>query len=325
MSILAKITSRLKPAQWILLAVGGVFCVSAFLVRVSDNPPGIILLYIGLTCLAGAWIWAWSAPRDYWILLLISLAAIPLGGILHNLFYALAIQVSSIRILEAILEFANVFFFLVSLMAAGPTALAALVGGIVTTWQGMTRLTLNNRSIRRFKEEYQVGEKKLRKLVNLARQSASGANLQPLKFILSSSESRNQLIFPTLSWAGYLKDWKGPEEGERPSAYIIILGDTDLANSFQYDAGIASQSITLGAAEMGLGACLIGSIKRESFREVLAIPKKYKILLVIALGKPAENVILDPLGEDKDIQYWRDEKDRHHVPKRVLDELILDL
>jgi nitroreductase len=149
--------------------------------------------------------------------------------------------------------------------------------------------------------------------------------LQPLKFILSNTDDKNELIFNTLSWAGYLKDWDGPEEGERPSAYIILLGDTDLAKSFQYDAGIASQSITLGAAELGLGACLIGSIKRDTLRNALAIPEKYEILLVIALGKPAEQVMIDEIDEDGEIKYWRDEKGVHHVPKRGLEEVILDI
>jgi nitroreductase len=187
----------------------------------------------------------------------------------------------------------------------------------------MNRLTKVNRSIRRFKETRKVNETTLKKLINLARQSASGANLQPLKYMLSSSPDRNQLIFPTLSWAGYLKDWDGPSEGERPAAYIIVLGDRDLANSFQYDAGIASQSITLGAAERGLGACLIGSIKRDQLRKVLSIPERFEILLVIALGKPAEIVEVTEIGDGESIRYWRDEKGHHHVPKRRLEDLIV--
>lgn len=133
------------------------------------------------------------------------------------------------------------------------------------------------------------------------------------------------MIFPTLSWAGYLEDWTGPVEGERPSAYIILLGDKELANSFQYDAGITSQSITLGAAELGLGACLIGSIKRDSLRKILSIPERYEILLVIALGKPGESVKMEDIEDDGKIKYWRDEKEIHHVPKRRLEEIILDL
>lgn len=325
MAVLGKLLHKIKLAQWILIGAGLVLGLIAFLLGVADNPPGIIALYIGLTCLAGAWVWNFPGPRDYWMILLVSLAAFPVGVLLHNLLYALAGLADGLPVLKALLEVLHVFFFLVAVMAVGPAALAGLIGGVASSWRGINRLTHRNRSIRRFKEKHQIGERTLRKLVNLARQSASGANLQPLKYILSCTAGKNQLIFPTLSWAGYLKDWDGPEEGERPSAYIILLGDTDIGNSFQYDAGIASQSITLGAAELGLGACLIGSIRRETLRSALAIPEKYQILLVIALGKPAEEVVLDPLEDGMDIQYWRDEKDHHHVPKRGLDELILDL
>ena len=325
MSDFMKYLSRIKFAQWILIAVGILLLLGAFFLGVADNPPGIIALYLALTCLAGAWVWNMPAPRDYFIVFLLSLAAFPLGVILHNLFYGIARLVAGIPVLEGLMGFLQVFFFLVAVMAAGPAALVGLIGGVIRSWQGMNRLTLQNRSIRRFKENYHLDDGKLRKLVNLARQSASGANLQPLKFLLSSSPDRNQLIYPTLSWAGYLKEWAGPDQGERPSAYIILLGDTEIGNSFQYDAGIASQSITLGAAELGLGACLIGSIRRKTLRKALAIPDKYEILLVIALGKPAEEVVLEPVGEGMEIKYWRDEKDRHHVPKRGLDELILDL
>ncbi len=325
MADLYKFLNRIKTAQWILVAAGVLTGTIALVIGVSDNPPGILLLYIGLTCLAGAWVWNWPSPREFWILLLISLAAFPVGVVLHNLIYALGTMVVGNRILTGLLGFLGGFFFLVAVMAVGPTALVALIGGIYTSWQGMSRLTLKNRSFRRFQESHRIKEKTLWKLVNLARESASGANLQPLKFILYNTEEKNGLIFPMLSWAGYLKDWAGPIEGERPSAYIILLGDTELAKSFQYDAGIASQSITLGAAELGLGACLIGSIKRDSLRKALSIPEQYEILLVIALGKPGESVVFEEIGEEGEIKYWRDEKDIHHVPKRGLEELILEL
>lgn len=320
-----KFLNKLKIAQWILIIAGIILSAAAFLIGVSDNPPGIVLLYVALTCLAGAWVWNWPSPRDYWILLLISLAAFPIGVILHNLIYALGTTVIGNRFLTGVLGFLEGFFFLVSVMAVGPAALVALAGGIYTSWRGMSRLTLMNRSYRRFIQKYQIKDKTLYRLLYLVKQSASGANLQPLKFILSNTEEKNNLIFNTLSWAGYLKDWDGPEEGERPSAYIILLGDKELANSFQYDAGIASQSITLGAAELGLGACLIGSIKKDSLRTALSIPEQYEILLVIALGKPGERVVIEEIGEDSEIKYWRDDKDIHHVPKRGLEETILEL
>ena len=184
-------------------------------------------------------------------------------------------------------------------------------------------LVRQTRSYRRFHEDHAIGLEVLRGLVDLARLSASGRNLQPLKYMLSHEPGLNARIFPELAWAGYLKDWPGPVLGERPSAYIVVLGDQRLTKDFGSDPGIACQSILLGATSQGLGGCLIGSLKRERLREVLAIPAHLEILLVIALGKPKETVAIDPLGPDGDIRYWRDAAGVHHVPKRSLDELIV--
>jgi len=186
-------------------------------------------------------------------------------------------------------------------------------------------LIRKNRSFRRFDEKVAIEESTLRELVNLARQSASAANLQPLKYIPSWQRQTNEIIFPNLAWAGYLKDFPGPAAGERPTAYIIILGDNTITQNFHCDHGIACQSILLGAVERGLGGCIIGSIDREKLRKQLAIPEHLQILLVIALGRPAEKVILEEVGPDGSIKYWRDDQDRHHVPKRPLDEIILKL
>ena len=145
-----------------------------------------------------------------------------------------------------------------------------------------------NRSYRRFVEHQAVTCETLRELVDLARLSASGANRQPLKYLLSCTHERNELIFPHLAWAGYLRDWPGPAEGERPAAYIVILGDTAISSSFGVDHGIAAQSILLGATERGLGGCIIASIQRQALRETLDIDPRYEILLVLALGQPQE-------------------------------------
>ncbi|MFH1995889.1 MAG: nitroreductase family protein, partial [Candidatus Omnitrophota bacterium] len=170
-----------------------------------------------------------------------------------------------------------------------------------------------------------VDQRVMLDLVNLARLSASAANLQPLKFIISCGTKKNAAIFSSLRWAGYLKDWQGPENGERPAGYIVIVGDTDVAKTFGCDHGIAAQSILLGAVEKGLGGCILGSIDAASLRESLKIPGQYEILLVIALGKPKESVVLETVGVDGKIEYWRDEHGAHHVPKRSLDEIVLDL
>ena len=184
-------------------------------------------------------------------------------------------------------------------------------------------LILSNRSCRRFDESFAVNRRTLEDLVDLARLSASAANLQPLKYVLSCAPDRNAKIFATLAWAGYLRDWPGPAVDERPSAYIVILGDTEVNNTFGCDHGIAAQSILLGARERGLAGCMIGLIQREQLRAALEIPDRYEILLVLALGKPKEQVVIDDLGPDGDVKYWRDASGVHHVPKRPLRDLIL--
>ncbi len=184
-------------------------------------------------------------------------------------------------------------------------------------------LVRKTRSYRRFHQDVSVDIETLRALVNLARLSASGSNLQPLKYILSCQPETNARIFPHTRWAGYLKDWPGPAEGERPAAYIVILGDTDIRKSFGCDHGIAAQSIMLGATERGLGGCMIGSIDKGGLRQVLGIPDRCEILLILALGKPKETVVLEEVGPDGSVKYYRDAGAVHHVPKRSLDELIL--
>lgn len=184
-------------------------------------------------------------------------------------------------------------------------------------------LVNKNRSYRRFHQEAEIDLGTLLELVDLARLSASSANVQPLKYILSCEAPRNEQIFPHLSWAGYIKDWPGPDDGERPSAYILILGDKRLKKSFGCDHGIAAQSIMLGATERGFGGCMIGSIKKPELCEALDIPPHFEILLVLALGKPRETVVIEALGEGGDFKYWRDEQGVHHVPKRDLDEIVV--
>jgi nitroreductase len=185
-------------------------------------------------------------------------------------------------------------------------------------------LIMRNRSYRRFYHDKLITEKQLQDLVELARLSPSAANLQPLKFILSCSTKKNEMIFSCLAWAGYIKDWPGPEEAERPTGYIIILGDTEIVEDFGCNHGIAAQSITLGAAEMGFGGCMIASIQRNKLAELLKIPRRYEILLVIALGEPKERVVVVE-ANGGDIKYWRDANRTHHVPKRPLSEIILNL
>ena len=180
-----------------------------------------------------------------------------------------------------------------------------------------------NRSYRRFYQKVPVGLETMRELVDLARLTASSGNQQPLKYILCCDPEVNASVFSCLNWAGYLADWAGPVEGERPAAYIIILGDTEIARSIDCDHGIAAQSILLGATERGLGGCIISHPKARPLRDALNISQRYRIRLVIALGKPKEQVVIESIGSDGDHRYYRDDQGVHHVPKRSVDELVV--
>ncbi|MBN1926592.1 MAG: nitroreductase family protein [Prolixibacteraceae bacterium] len=185
-------------------------------------------------------------------------------------------------------------------------------------------LILKNRSYRRFDESVQISAEQLKKWIDLARLSGSGKNMQPMKYILSVDPDKNEKIFSTLGWAGYLKDWDGPVKGEQPVAYIVQLLDTSISEQFFCDDGIAMQSILLGAVEEGFGGCIFRTINKPKLMGYLNIPEQFQIINVIALGKPVEKVVIEKV-KNGDIKYWRDEKGTHHVPKRGLDELIIDL
>lgn len=185
-------------------------------------------------------------------------------------------------------------------------------------------LLLKNRSYRRFIETYNISESTLKYLVGLTRYTPSARNAQPLKYIICNKKNKCSELFKLLNWAGYLTDWDGPAEGERPSAYIIMLKDTSIADNIFCDDGIALQTILMGAVEKKLGGCIIGSFPKAKLQDRLALPPHLKPLYVIALGKPKEEVVIENM-DNNDIKYWRDETGIHHVPKRSEEELIFSV
>jgi nitroreductase len=184
-------------------------------------------------------------------------------------------------------------------------------------------LVLRNRSYRRFDQSARIPLDVLHELCDLMRLTPSMRNAQPLKYLLVTTKEACAKVYPLLGWAGYLKDWDGPEEGERPAAYVIILGDKNISENFNIDPGIEIQTLLLGAVEQGLGGCIILTVNRDELKAALDIPQQYDILYVIALGKPVEKVIVEPLVPDGDFKYWRDAQHVHHVPKRELKDLIV--
>lgn len=184
-------------------------------------------------------------------------------------------------------------------------------------------LIIKNRSYRRFDATVHISMQELNEMVDAARLSPYGTNIQSTKYILVNDPQVCNMITDNCLWAGYLTDWNGPTGNERPSAYIVFLYDKTLQKESAHSEGIAAQSILLSAVEMGYGGCIIASCKRPVLLDNLAIDKeRFDIAFVIALGKPAEEVILEDVI-DGNIKYYRDENDCHHVPKRTLDELII--
>jgi nitroreductase len=183
-------------------------------------------------------------------------------------------------------------------------------------------LVLKNRSYRRFDAAVAVDRDTLIELVDLARQTPSTGNQQPLKYFLSTDAETNAIIYHNVTWAGYLTDWPGPAEEERPGAYIVILRDNQISRADSPDIGIAAQTIMLGAAEKGLGGCMFASMKK-GLREALGIPEQFEIVLALAIGKPAEEVVLEPVGPTGSIRYHRDAAGVHYVPKRSLEDIIV--
>ncbi|MEF8878891.1 MAG: nitroreductase family protein [Candidatus Thermoplasmatota archaeon] len=175
------------------------------------------------------------------------------------------------------------------------------------------------RSIRRFKNR-PIEIDKLKKMVEAARLAPSAANLQPLRYCIVHKKELCRQIFETLRWAGYLKDWS-PSKDEQPTAYIVILvADTD-NKWYSYDVGLAAENIMLSAENIDIGSCILGSVDREKVKKILDVPDRYKIDSVIALGYKDEECMVEDM-EDNSVEYWRDEEDILHVPKRKLSDIM---
>ncbi|PLX47805.1 MAG: nitroreductase [Desulfobulbaceae bacterium] len=188
----------------------------------------------------------------------------------------------------------------------------------------LNELMRRTRSFRRFQEEKRIAPEILSELIELAGLAGSARNLQPWRYMICRHKHHCRQIFPHLGWAGYLPEWPGPEQGERPAAYILCLLDTDICRNGDIDLGIASQNILLGAMAHGIGGCRIASISAALGQE-LQLPARLELQLVIALGYPAEEVIIVEPEERQDIRYWHGPAHDHYVPKRPLADILLPL
>ncbi len=192
----------------------------------------------------------------------------------------------------------------------------------------MREIIAKTRTFRRFFQNEAISLDLLSELLDLARLGGSARNGQPWQYLVINTPEMCEKVFPFLGWAGYLTDWKGPIEGERPSAYILCLLNSNWLkgpeSEAQFDLGVATQNLLLGAMKKRLGGCRIGSFNPK-LADLFDLPEFLDISLVVALGRPRETVIIEECKEDSDIKYWRDDDGVHHVPKRSLESCLITL
>jgi nitroreductase len=186
--------------------------------------------------------------------------------------------------------------------------------------QDFLELIKKRRTIRQFKPE-EIPDRVLLKLAEAGRLAPSAANLQPLEFVLVKDPEVRRKIFPCLRWAAYISPAGDPKPGHEPTAYVVILVNTEIRDKgFEYDVGAAAENIILAALAQGLGSCWLISVDRETVRGILAIPDKYRLDSIIALGYPDENPVVEDFAGS--VKYWKDEHGTLHVPKRKLESMV---
>lgn len=178
---------------------------------------------------------------------------------------------------------------------------------------------VKRRTIRKYSKE-PVPRDVLVKCVDAARHAPSGMNRQPLKYVVVNDDDSLGKVFTTTRWAGYLPDY-GPSDEEMPRAYIVILLDKEIRKDCGHDAGVAAMTISMVAHDHSLGSCMLGAIDRPRLREILGIPQRFEIVLVVAIGYPAEAPTVDKV-KDGSTKYWLDDSGVLHVPKRSIEEIV---
>ena len=184
-------------------------------------------------------------------------------------------------------------------------------------------LIRQRRTIRKFQQK-KLDRVQLEKMVDAARLAPSASNMQPLKYIIVDEDETVAQFFKYVKWASFIAPAGNPGKGEEPVAYIVILLDTQVRDSgYELDVGAAAQNIFITALEEGIGSCWMGAIDREGIRKLLNIPERYKVNTIVALGYPSENPVME--DENGSVKYYKDDSGVLHVPKRKLEDIILNL
>jgi nitroreductase len=184
-------------------------------------------------------------------------------------------------------------------------------------------LVTKGRNCMKFDGSTDFPEELLHDLLELACYVPSRGNLQPLKYLLVTDPFETGVLLSMLLPEGSFAGWSGVPDRDCPRAFIVIFGDLCLGSDFGMDSGIAAQSILLGATDAGYGGCIIPSFDREGISSHFGIPGIYQPLLVIALGKPAETLVIEQMSEDDTVRNRIDANGIRHIPKRVPGDVLL--
>jgi len=186
-------------------------------------------------------------------------------------------------------------------------------------------LAKKSRSYRGYDQSREITREELLELVDCARYAPSSVNCQPFKYMLINTRDVLEKIQPLTGWAGALPNMKLPHPGKCPKAFILICQETNWdadLNRYLRDVGIVAQTMLLAATEHGLGGIMIGNFSPKRIADTLNLPEHIVPMLLVAVGKPDEQIVLTEVEDGESVKYYRDENDVHYVPKRKLADIV---
>lgn len=183
----------------------------------------------------------------------------------------------------------------------------------------VSRIVSSRRTIRKFVDK-QIDESIILDVLSLARLSPSGANRQPLSYVVVLDEAMREEMFKHVKWAGYIAPDGTPSEGERPTGYIAIVSDDTISKSPDIDLGASAMTINYLLEARGIGVCWMGAIDRVAISSLLGIAEPRRLLLVLAIGYKGEEPRVEDMVDS--VKYYKDDEGVLHVPKRKIGDIV---
>lgn len=205
----------------------------------------------------------------------------------------------------------------------------------------LNTLLVKNRTVRRYRQDFNVTAVQLKTIVGVNAEVASAMNRQALRFhiVPSGCGTGNVASGPdsgTLSGAEAVRRILFREQmlPYAPGAFIIVCTSVPEDRYMDIDLGISLQSMALKAVELGLNCLIKGNIDRDRLRALLesscagtASGGRLEPLAVLCVGKAAESVFLKPASAEESgavpdlTPYTKDGV--HYVPKLRPEDLIV--